>query len=487
MTIAEAPVRPRPARAGHPSPLSLWRLLWLELRRNAMPWMFPLLAALFVFDPFRTAMDYPPLWDLRASVVVNKLLPDFVAFVAGVAAWMGSRDSRRHTADLVTGTPRPRWAAWMVTWAATAIWAVILYLCGVAVIYGVTATQATWGHPLWWPVAVGCAELAVISALGFAVGALFPSRFIAPLAALGAFFLSLEGFNNAVSQSSVYSLLSPTTSVPPQDVGVFYHYLPDVAIAQLMFLLGLTAVVLGGLGLARAADAGPRLRRAAAVLGVAGLAAAGTAIGLVGTAHDGTAGEVIPALHDAANDRLIAFTPVCGPAGRVPVCVHPAYRAYLDDVRAAFRPVLSEVTGLPGAPARITEMGEPALSAATGKFGGSPPVFSYSTPVLGSAFGQTTRDVTQNLQDVFVAAFIAGPRGFVGQGGTPAQQVVQTVLLKAIGSPWEPPGPGSGPASPAMTAATGRFAALSPAARHAWLTTHLAALRAGRITLAQLP
>ena len=193
-----------------------------------------------------------------------------------------------------------------------------------------------------------------------------------------------------------------------------------------MFLLGLTAVVLGALGLARAADAGPRLRRAAAVLGVAGLAATGTAIGLVGTAHQGAAGEVIPALHDAANDRLIAFTPVCGQAGGVPVCVHPAYRAYLDDVTAGFRPVLSEVAGLPGAPARITQIGDPTLSPPVGKFGGSPPVFYYSMPVLGSAFGQTTRDFTQNLQNLFVAAFIAGPQGFVGQGGTPAQQVVQT-------------------------------------------------------------
>ena len=486
MTVTEAPARPRPRDAGRASPMSLWRLLWLELRRNAMPWMFPLLAALFVFDPFRTAMDYPPLWDLRASVVVNKLLPDFVAFVAGVAAWMGSRDSRRHTADLVTATARPRWSAWLITWAATACWAVILYLCGVAVIYGVTATQATWGGPLWWPVAVGCAELAVICALGFAAGALFPSRFTAPLAAVGAFFLSLEGFHNAVGQSSVYALLSPTTSVPPADVGVFYHYLPDVAIAQLMFLLGLTAVVLGALGLARAADGGRRLRRAAAVLSVAGLAATGTAIGLVGTAHEGTAGEVIPALHDAANDRLIAFTPVCGQAGRVPVCVHPAYRPYLDDVTAAFRPVLREVTGLPGAPARITEMGDPALSMPAGKFGGSPPVLSYSMPVLGSAFGQTPSGFTQNLQNVFVAAFIAGPRGFAGQGGTPAQQVVQTVLLKAIGSQWDPPGPGGGPRQ-AMAGAVTRFAALSAAARHAWLAAHLAALRAGHITLAQLP
>jgi hypothetical protein len=486
MTLTEAPARPRPPRAARPSPVSLWRLLWLELRRNAMPWMFPLLAALFVFDPFRTAMDYPPLWDLRASVVVNKLLPDFVAFVAGVAAWMGSRDSRRRTIDLVAATARPRWSAQLVTWAATAAWAIVLYLCGVAVIYGVTATQATWGGPPWWPVAAGCAELAVICALGFAAGVLFPSRFTAPLAAVGAFFLSLEGFHNAVAQSSAYALLSPTTSVPADDIGVFYHYLPDLAIAQLMFLVGLTVVVLGALGLAQAADGGPRLRRAAAVLSVIGLAATGTAVGLVGTARQGRAGEVIPALHDAANDRLIAFTPVCGQADRVPVCVHPAYRPYLGDVTAALRPVFHEVAGLPGAPTRVTQMGDPSLSQPTGRIGGSPPVFYYSMPVLGSAFGQTNRGFRQNLQYVFVVGFIAGPHGFAGQGGTPAQQVVQTVLLKVAGSPWQPPGPEGGP-TPATARAVTRFGALSTAARHAWLAAHLAALRAGQLTLAQLP
>ena len=96
-----------------------------------------------------------------------------------------------------------------------------------------------------------------------------------------------------------------------------------------MFMLGLTVVVLGALGLAQAADAGPRLRRAAAVLSVMGLAATGTAVGLVGTAHQGRAGEVIPALHDAANDGLIAFTPVCSPAGGVTVwCTRPTGRTW---------------------------------------------------------------------------------------------------------------------------------------------------------------
>jgi len=41
--------------------------------------------------------------------------------------------------------------------------------------------------------------------------------------------------------------------------------------------------------------------------------------------------------------------------------------------------------------------------------------------------------------------------------------------------------------TPQAHAAAERFAALPAAARHAWLATHLAALRAGHITLAQLP
>ena len=213
-------------------------------------------------------------------------------------------------------------------------------------------------------------------------------------------------------ESSVYALLSPTTSVPADDIGVFYHYLPDPAIAQLMFLLGLTAVVLGALGLAQAADGGPRLRCAAAVLGVVGVAATGTAIGLVGTAHQAAAGEVIPALHGAANDRLITAHPRVRPgaACRLRAPGLPAVPGRRDRRSA----LLHEVTGLPGAPARITEIGDPTLSMPTARFGGSPPVLSYSMPVLGSAFGQTTRNSTQNLQNLFIAAFIAGPQGFVG-------------------------------------------------------------------------
>jgi hypothetical protein len=106
MTATQLPVRSRPAAFRPPSAVPAWRLFRLELRRNPMPWTFPLLAALFAFDPFRTAMSYPAVWDVRASVLLNKMVPDFVVFVAGIAAWVGSRDGRRHTLELVEMTTR---------------------------------------------------------------------------------------------------------------------------------------------------------------------------------------------------------------------------------------------------------------------------------------------------------------------------------------------------------------------------------------------
>jgi hypothetical protein len=496
MTLTDAPARPRPRDAGRASPMSLWRLLWLELRRNAMPWMFPLLAALFVFDPFRTAMGYGPFWDLRASVLENKLLPDFVLFVAGVAAWMGSRDSRRHTRDLVDATARPRWTAQLTTWAATTLWVAAGFLICVAVLYGVTASQATWGGPPWWPVAVSLAELALISALGFAAGTFFPSRFTAPLAAVGAFLLCLEGFRNAVGRSSVYALLSPTTSVPDDDTGLFRHYLPDVSIAQLMFLIGLTVVVLAALGLRRADDAGPRLRRAAAVIAVAGLAAAGTAVGLTGTARTQAYGTVIPALHDAANDRPIAYTPVCGQAAGVAVCVHPAYRNFLPDVTAALAPVLHQIASLPGAPARVDQVAVNDLIASNGAaITGVPPVFRLPVPGTPdeTSFGQNASTFRSSVQATLVTLFVVGADGFVFMGppgGSPAQQAVELALLQKAGTPTQTgSGPGNGQHTKAdqVAAAATRFAALPAATRHAWLAAHLAGLRAGRITLAQLP
>jgi hypothetical protein len=513
MTAAtDAPVRHGPPRAAGAGPLTAARLLRIELRRTAMGWMLPLLAALFWFSTYRPSMALPPLWNLRGTMLQQQALLAFAPLVAGAAAWMGSREGRRGSADLVGVTALPRWAGQLATWAATTCWAMVAYLGGVAVVYGITAQQATWGGPLWWPVAVGAAMVAASCAVGFAAGALLPSRFSAPLVAV-AVFLALGAGAIAIEHNNTYAQIWPLNvqgALPPDTFGIFSPYLPDLAIAQVLFLAGLAAAVLGALGL-RAAAGGRWLRCAAAVAAAAGLAAAGTGVGLAGTARPEANGIVIPALHDAANDKPIAYTPVCSHAA-VPVCLHPAYRSFLPAVTAALGPVLSEVAGLPGAPVRVWQVAFTHLQQRPHNgiemlgpvIGGSPPVLSL--PLSGMALpgeGHTTtaefiRQLRRQVPPVILNTLFGGgdQQDTESQQGNRsarqpnprvlAQQAIQAAVAQVAGVPPDNGVPPLTPGSPADAAAK-RFAALPAATRHAWLVDHLTALRAGQITLGELP
>jgi hypothetical protein len=502
------------------------RLLRLELRRNPMVWMLPLLAVLFWLGVYRPAMANPPFWNVRATDLQHAVL--FLGpLLAGTTAWIGSRDGRRGLTDLVGVTAVPRWAGQLATWAAATFWAELVYLGGVAVVYGVTAEQAHWGGPLWWPVAVAAAGVATCCALGFAAGALLPSRFTAALAAVMV-FLAAGGGAFALQNNGTYAQIWPVNvqgPLPHDSYGIFYPYLPDLAIAQLMFLAGLAVAALGALGLP-AAVGGRRLRGLAAALTAAGLVAAGTAVGLAGTARLEAHGMVIPALHDAASDRPVPYVPVCS-RSPVPVCVHPAFRPFLPAVTAALGPLLDELVGLPGAPVRVTQVAvtsvqqEPSNGIQTGGavIGGSPPVLKL--PLVGLSLpgeGSVTvaqfvsqlqsRDVMSILSAVIGGAGpgalaaagaqqqVGSPRsGPPGQRGGPesvrlpagaaAQRAIETALADLAGVPSSNGVPAIGSAS--VAAATRRYAELPPATRHVWLVTHLAALRAGQITVSEIP
>jgi hypothetical protein len=521
--VTAAPV---PARAPRAMPLAApARLLRLELRRNPMLWLLPLLAVLFWLGIYRVAMANPPFWNVRATVLQHAVL--FLGpLLGGAAAWAGSREGRRGLTDLVGTTAVPRWAAQLAAWAATTCWAEVIYLGGVAIVYGITAEQARWGGPLWWPVAVGAAGLATCCALGFAAGALLPSRFTAALAAVGV-FLALAGGAFAVQANIRYALIWPVNvqgPFPSDSYGIFYPYLPDLAIDQLMFLTGIAAAALGALGLA-AALGGRWLRGAAAAVTVAGLAATAVALGLAGTARLAPHGMVIPALHDAASDRPVPYVPVCSHPP-VPVCLHPAYRSFLPAVTAALGPLLDQVAGLPGAPVRVSQVADTsALWVGPGDgiaFGGivstaRPPVLEL--PLAGLSLpgeGRTTtaqfihqlqsQDATGILSAVIglapgAQATLSGappgartrsfPPGSVRLApGALAEAAIETALAEVAGLPIGNAGGNgglpfvlSGPAA----AAARRFADLPAAARHAWLVAQLAALRAGRITVSEIP
>ena len=265
---------------------------------------------------------------------------DFGPFVASVAAWMGSRDGRRRTADLVTATARPRWTAQLVTWAATAIWAVGAYLVFVGVMFAVYAGQHLQGQPPWWWVAAGAAAVAAFSAAGFAVGAFFPSRFAAPLAAFGGFLAMMMSSQTGFSHTSGWAWILPTNSNGnfQPDSGMLYPYLPDLPIARIMLLAGLAVVFLGLTGLPAAAG-GPRLRQVAAAVTVAGLAPRGPRSAWPirpGSDRTGSSSRrcTMPRTTSSA-----ATAPVCGRAAGRRVCLNPAYQSDLAGVTAALSPV----------------------------------------------------------------------------------------------------------------------------------------------------
>jgi hypothetical protein len=426
----------------------------------------------------------------------------------------------------VTITARPRWARLLITWAATTIWTLVAYLGCLAVLYGVTARQASWGGPLWWPAAVGAASLPAFSALGFVMGSFLPGRFTAPLAAIAAFFtvaLSTELIRGSQSYWNISPIVTGPWDLGAQaGLGTFYPYLPDLSIAQVMFLAGLTVALLGALALP--AGSGSRLlRTVAAGCATAGLVAAGTAVGLAGTGAMDPHGMIdIPALHDAASDQPLQYTPVCSHTA-TPVCLNPAYASYLSVTANALAPLLSQLAGLPGAPTRIIQESLTYQQGAGNSFtflergpsvSGTPPVSHLILPDQLPGPDMTASQLANQVVTTYGPEIVASVIGD-GPGASQAQNAVATGLMMAAGlrgldvvqqapatrrgpgnQPSAAPGgpgapdasqsPGVAPGTPAYTAAE-RFAALPAAARHAWLVRHLAALRAGQLTLAQLP
>ena len=502
MTAASAPAAPRPvARRGTGTAiLGSGRLLRIELRHNAMLWMLPVAIALFWYNGYREIMALPPMWNLRAMTLQNRLLLDLAIPVTGAAAWMGSREGRRSITDLVEVTARPRWSRQLATWAATTAWAEVACLACIAAVYGMTARQASWGGPLWWPAVVTASGVPLLTAIGFAAGAWFPGRFVTPLVTLVVFF----GFGfgtQAASGDHSYWQISPLTAGAfdigaSPGVATFYPYLPDLSIAQVMFTAGLTVAILGALGIAVA-----RLRWVAAVIIAVGLAAAGTAVALAGTGRLDPHGMIaIPALHDAAADQPVRYTPACS-GTPIAVCVHPAYSVFLPAVTAAVGSELTEFAGLPGAPARLSQVAEadqqePGNGIAV--LDGEPSASAFILPaqVPGQPGATSAQFASQLAQSVGLK--LAGDVILGSNRGAAASAPCQAELAVVAGSVRFQPSVQSRdldplygrllpePGSPASLAAR-RFATLSPAARHAWLAGHLAALQAGRVSLAQLP
>jgi hypothetical protein len=194
----------------------------------------------------------------------------------------------------------------------------------------------------------------------------------------------------------------------------------------------------------------------------------------------------------------------------IAVCLNPAYARYLPATAAALAPVLNEIAGLPGAPARIVqepvsyqqEAGNGVAVFCAGRSVNSARVFPVVLADQLPGPAMTAAQIADQAASMYTEALISGVTG-AGPAASPAQNAVARAVLTAAGAHGSTvisqngqatcgtgvPGAGRlevAPGTPAYAAAE-RFAALPASVRHAWLMRHIAALRAGQVTLEQIP
>jgi hypothetical protein len=486
-------------------------LLKIELRRNTLLLLVPFMVALVWFSPLVRDLGNLALWPDRSAGMQNGL-QGLGPFVAGVAAWMAGRERRRKMDDLLATTPRPPWLREITIWAATTLWSLLFYSLMAALVLVITWQQATWGGPYAGPFLVGLLALPAFSALGFTLGHFLPGRFTPALVAVGAFAIMGVGMKAALNGTNWAYLMPIYPNVSTN--ALWYGSTLDLAIVQALFLLGVTGLSLGSIGLdfhkpfqGRGRMAYTAASRPALVTGIIGLVLIAMSVALV-SSSDTTAyqadllgvripvfgshgllkdqlystdlyGVEIPSFGDTSQPAAMPYSPVCG-TDPLPVCVHPAYQPDLSRISAQFNSLARPLLGLTGAPVRAEQRPpEPGKSDSGIITEGSEQVLVFPPFSIG--------DPNETLYAWEVAENLAGfdpSRSAPPEAAQQAQDAFALYLMDQAGI--------SLPSIMSkldanVTAAEKRFAALNPQARQDWLRAHYLQLVQGQVKLEDLP
>jgi len=358
-----------------------------------------------------------------------------------------------------------------------------------------------WGGPVAWPMLVGLVAVPAYGAIGYVLGALFPSRFTAPLVAIALLVLPVQvgygmGTNTfgPTTKPSALDALHYLSPVATLDASVWYGVRPDVGWPQALFLLGLIGLALGVLALR-----GERGRAAWGVLlagGVLGVVAVAILLGasppsVVLLQASRTTNVPFPFL--ARYDKPIAYTPVCAGTS-VPVCVHPAYRSYLAAEAPVIERLLAPLVGLPGVPVRAEQRPH-------GEMGVVGHVLAF---LPNNGPGATDQYFFGPIAQALVTGYMFEGRGLSNEAcpGDPtlqscfgAQDAIGIWLVRQAGLRLDTVTIGGTTIHPyfggvewtATSAAADRFGKLGRDRRRAWLRTHYDALNKVHIRLRDIP
>ncbi len=464
---------------------SFLMLLGLEIRRSQGYWLLPLMIGIGVYAP---SIDHLPdvvLWPemshatLQAYVVVGPL-------AAALAAWLVDRERRRRMRSLVDSFPGSGFQRDLLTLGTASFWGLAGYAGVAAWFCGLAVPQATWGGPDVGLMATGAIAVVAFAAVGVLIGRLLPGKF-SPLLALGAtFFLTIGAdlFKITYDDGSYRNpiqLLMPYGLSRASYPSVFYRENQEFVLE-----VGLWMAALAGLLIAVIA-----VLRSRAV--VNWLALAGTLI---------LAGMAAAPLIDPAPTwgpqswTVIDYTPVCQEQGGFEVCLHPAYETELDETAEQVSSTFGPIQGLEGVPTRW-EQANPALGGGSEELGLIDQV-GYQYGMLGSvsrifSIVESSQHPQRPASQIVIMEWLVGqseldvPGWDAGWFGWPSEIPVTT---QDYGNGMTGTGPDEAEMAAfqsTMDAARERFAALPAAEQRAWLEANWDALRAGDLTLDDLP
>ncbi len=465
-------------------------LLRLEFRRSIALVCFPLMVAgAWWFADFTVISGFY-VW-LQTSGGIRQTILLVGPMMGGIAAWMAGRDRRRKMGELLAVTPCSSVSRVLTAWGGTALWGVAVYGTLIGAMFALTFRRATWGSPLWGYVLVTLLAIVAFSALGFAAGHYVPSRFTAPIVAIGLFGAQILPYR-LEDRKANYDLLSPAP-----DTLVYrevFHEVPQVAAQQSLWMLGLTGIALAAIAL-------KGHWRSVLTWSALGVSVVVAVLGFVVSVG-------VPIRATNAFAAELPYEPVCD-KGKITVCLHPAYESILPETARKVNETFEPLVGIPDAPKRTLQTG------------------STATPAKEMNIEDTVLIFSPDLEDKELLAYLAansfvqdslkmyGPDGNVempeatdadlekcgkfedDQGITKAdlrtmfepsveaQEVIMAWLVnRAMNQPtWQY----SYSTCSNFQKLVEDFASLEPKVREAWLKENFVDLRAGKVTLKDLP
>lgn len=505
MHIAVPIERTMSPRTFHSTVRGWLRLFVIEMRRSPALWAGIAIAAISAWLMYDVLPVGVVRWGDVSYSAGYAMIPSS-AIAAGIGAFVAGRDDRLRLGDQLIQTASGTSRREVLALLATLVWCLAGYLVAVAGFFLYAAMKATWGGPTWGSVYLTVATIALGVAGGWLVGTIFRHRLsslVVAAAALGVHgFYPLSARFRMVQQTTPDGMSTPFMAIEerpwrhlfPYELRHYYD-LTNFMGRGVFWLIGV-AIVLVCLAWAW------RYRNLIA-LGTALLA---LMVSIV-PASSLVRRDVEPSWMSQSSQYV---QPVCEARldGQIEICMHPQDEALLDDTAGSIAVIVAPVAGLPGVPTRYEQEQLGLVDDDVVSFYVQDET-SIPTLLYGYVLPELVQDPSRPLgyemgsAQYVIGAWLLQEAGVSREAATQrytlsplsyvqvidearAAGVTDHVQLDRYLAETSASADLAGFES-AIVAAIDRFAALTSEDRRAWLDANWDALRAGELTLEDLP